>query len=223
MMMIGDRIEIQRKKKAMTQEELASILNVSRQTITKWESSQVIPNLEYIIKMADIFGITIDSLVRENDCTRQVERKIMSNDDWVDFLVKAKKLTYAKKQGKVTSSRPQSHDYQYREGQYLYLDSFVGSEYFGGSECVYQSDEPIYVMNYYGQVLDHAFSGDFLKEALMLVASDYPFRGPSLYLNGAYAYHCSYDGDIRAFNGKEEIYYNNIKVYECLFHGGLVK
>ena len=223
MMMIGDRIEIQRKKKAMTQEELASILNVSRQTITKWESSQVIPNLEYIIKMADIFGITIDSLVRENDCTRQVERKIMSNDDWVDFLVKAKKLTYAKKQGKVTSSRPQSHDYQYREGQYLYLDSFVGSEYFGGSECVYQSDEPIYVMNYYGQVLDHAFSGDFLKEALMLVASDYPFRGPSLYLNGAYAYHGSYDGDIRAFNGKEEIYYNNIKVYECLFHGGLVK
>lgn len=113
-------------------------------------------------------------------------------------MFKAKKETYAKKQRKVVSSRPNSHDYQYRDGDYLYIDTFLGSEYFGGEECVYQNDIPIYVMNYYGRVIDEAF-------------------------NGEYAYHCSYDGDVNMFNGKEEIYYNNTKVYECVFHGGLVK
>ena len=57
----------------------------------------------------------------------------------------------------------------------------------------------------------------------LLVDRISPFRGPALYTNGNYTYHCSYDGDYEFFNGKEEIYYNNIKVYECLFHGGSVK
>lgn len=126
-------------------------------------------------------------------------------------MLKAKKETYAKKQGKVASSRPNSHDYQYREGDYLYIDTFLGSEYFGGEECVYQNDIPIYVMNYYGRVIDEAFNGDFLKELLMLVDHESLFRGSSLYINGKYAYHYSYDGDVNMFNGKEESYYNNTK------------
>lgn len=221
--MMQNKIEIYRKRKGLTQEQLAAKLGVSRQTITKWESGLVIPNLDYIIKMADIFGITIDNLVRDNDCFKQSETKDISEMDWIDFMLKAKKETYAKKQGKVVSSRPNSHDYQYRDGDYLYIDTFLGSEYFGGEECVYQNDIPIYVMNYYGRVIDEAFNGDFLKESLMLVDHESLFRGPSLHINGEYTYHCSYDGDVNMFNGKEEIYYNNTKVYECVFHGGLVK
>lgn len=67
--------------------------------------------------------------------------------------------------------------------------------FFGGEECVYKDNIPLYVMNYYGKVLDEAFSGDFLKEALLLVDRISPFRGPALYTNGNYTYHCSYDGD----------------------------
>lgn len=221
--MIGDKIGLYRKRKGITQEALAVQLDVSRQTITKWESSLVIPTLDYIIKMADIFGVTIDNLVRENDCLKQSIMQIKTDLDWIDFMLKAKKETYAKKQGKVASSRPNSHDYQYREDDYLYIDTFLGSEYFGGEECVYKNDVPIYVMNYYGRVIDEAFNGEFLKESLMLVDHESLFRGPSLHINGEYAYHCSYDGDVNMFNGKEEIYYNNTKVYECTFHGGLVK
>ena len=66
-----------------------------------------------------------------------------------------------KKEGKTVSSRPNSHDYQYQENEYLYIDTFVGSEFFGGEECVYKDNIPLYVMNYYGKVLDEVFSGDF--------------------------------------------------------------
>lgn len=221
--MIGDKIILYRKKRGLTQEGLADYLQVSRQTITKWESSTVLPSLDYLVKLSNIFGVTIDNLVKDNDCSNQHNCQESCGDDWLDFMIRAKQATYAKKQGKVASSRPSSHDYQYQEGDYLYLDSFVGSEFFGGEECVYKNNVPLYVMNYYGKVVDEAFNGDFLKEALMLVSRDYPFRGPALHNNGAYTYHCSYEGDYAYFNGKEEIYYNNIKVYECLFHGGVVK
>ena len=192
--MIGDKIILYRKRKGLTQEELADLLEVSRQTVTKWESGSVLPNLDYIMGLSVIFGITIDNLVKDNDCAKQEIESKISNYNWIDFMLKAKKATYAKKEGKTVSSRPNSHDYQYQENEYLY-----------------------------GKVLDEAFSGDFLKEALLLVDRISPFRGPALYTNGNYTYHCSYDGDYEFFNGKEEIYYNNIKVYECLFHGGSVK
>lgn len=221
--MIAEKLELYRKHKALTQEQLADLLDVSRQTITKWESGKVIPTIDYLIKLSDIFKITIDDLVKDNDCTKNSTLIKDNNDNWIEFLLKAKKETYAKKQGKVASSRPSSHDYQYQEGDYLYIDSFVGSEYFGGEECVYNQGVPLYVMNYYGKVLNNAFNGDFLKEALSLVDHNYLFRGPALYINGKYTYHCSYEGDFNLFSGKEEIYYDSMKVYVCLFHGGLVK
>ena len=49
-MNFGDKIQLQRKKKGMTQEELGEELNVSRQTITKWESNQSFPEIKKIIK-----------------------------------------------------------------------------------------------------------------------------------------------------------------------------
>ena len=192
--MIGDKIILYRKRKGLTQEELADLLEVSRQTVTKWESGSVLPNLDYIMGLSVIFGITIDNLVKDNDCAKQEIESKISNYNWIDFMLKAKKATYAKKEGKTVSSRPNSHDYQYQENEYLYIDTFVGSG-FGGEECVYKDNIPLYVMNYYGKVLDEAFSGDFLKEALLLVDRISPFRGPALYTNGNYTYHCSYDGD----------------------------
>ena len=221
--MIGDNIKFYRKKNQLTQDDIAEACNVTRQAVSKWENGSVLPNLDYIMGLSVIFGITIDHLVKDNDCAKQEIESKISNYNWIDFMLKAKKATYAKKEGKTVSSRPNSHDYQYQENEYLYIDTFVGSEFFGGEECVYKDNIPLYVMNYYGKVLDEAFSGDFLKEALLLVDRISPFRGPALYTNGNYTYHCSYDGDYEFFNGKEEIYYNNIKVYECLFHGGSVK
>lgn len=78
-------------------------------------------------------------------------------------------------------------------------------------------------MNYIGRVLDERFSGKFLKEALSLVNKDNPYRGPIIHQNGQYKYHCMINGEFKWFQGHEEIYFDNIKVYECYFHGGLIK
>ncbi|MDQ9894790.1 helix-turn-helix transcriptional regulator, partial [Acinetobacter baumannii] len=66
--MFKEKMVYYRKKNMMTQEDLAERLCVSRQTITKWESGDILPSLEYLINLSDIFHVTIDSLVKEDDC-----------------------------------------------------------------------------------------------------------------------------------------------------------
>ncbi len=64
---IGKRIAESRKSKNMTQEELAKIIGVSAQTISKWENEITMPDILLLPVIADIFGITVDSLYgREN-------------------------------------------------------------------------------------------------------------------------------------------------------------
>lgn len=52
-----------RKKKGLSQEELANRLNVSRQTISKWEVGDSTPDMEKLIAMSDLFGVSLDELV----------------------------------------------------------------------------------------------------------------------------------------------------------------
>ena len=61
--MLNEKIIYYRKKNMLTQEELAYQLNVSRQTITKWEAGIIYPNVEYLIKLSNLFDVSIDSLV----------------------------------------------------------------------------------------------------------------------------------------------------------------
>ena len=78
-------------------------------------------------------------------------------------------------------------------------------------------------MNYVGRVTGSPFSGDFLKEALLHVPEDAPYRGPAQYENGDYTYSCSVEGEFDWFQGKESITYQDKLVYECFFHGGMIK
>lgn len=141
----------------------------------------------------------------------------------IDFLCKAKRETYAGNGGKVASSRPNSHDLVYIEGNLTYIDTYLGNEKFAGEEALWKDNVPFWSMNYMGRVKEEGFSGDFLKEALLLVPEEYPFRGPQLYENGEFRYCCHINGDMEWFNGQEEIFRNEVKVYECIFHGGYVR
>lgn len=64
-MILADKIIEQRKKNGWSQEELAEMLDVSRQSVSKWEGAQSIPDLDRILKMADIFGVTTDYLLKD--------------------------------------------------------------------------------------------------------------------------------------------------------------
>ena len=65
-MILADKIIRQRKRNGWSQEELAEKLNVSRQAVSKWEGAQTVPDLEKILKLAELFGVTTDYLLKDD-------------------------------------------------------------------------------------------------------------------------------------------------------------
>ena len=64
-MILADKIINERKKNGWSQEELAEMLSVSRQSVSKWEGAQAVPDLNRIIQMAELFGVTTDYLLKD--------------------------------------------------------------------------------------------------------------------------------------------------------------
>ena len=64
-MILADKIIELRKKNGWSQEELAEKLNVSRQSISKWEGAQSVPDMNRIIAMSQIFGVSTDVLLKD--------------------------------------------------------------------------------------------------------------------------------------------------------------
>lgn len=66
-MELSEKILTLRKSKDLTQEQLAERLGISRQSISKWESGQAIPELEKIVKLSGIFDVTTDYLLKTSE------------------------------------------------------------------------------------------------------------------------------------------------------------
>jgi len=81
-MIFGEKLKTERKKKEWSQEELAAKLFVSRQSVSKWENGQNYPSIEVIINISDLFGVTIDELLRSDE---ELTKKVISD---------SKKLAY---------------------------------------------------------------------------------------------------------------------------------
>lgn len=60
-------IKEKRQEKGLSQVQLALSLNVKQSTVAMWESGKSLPRIELLIKLADIFGCTIDELVRGDE------------------------------------------------------------------------------------------------------------------------------------------------------------
>lgn len=224
-MIFPEKLQVLRKSKGLTQEELAEKVSVSRQAIAKWENGQSYPDISNLIGISEFFKVTIDHLVKDNEpcMTSIIAQAHCDSEEVIDFLIRAKRETYAAKGVECDSSRPNSHDLRYEEGIFLYLDTYLGGECFSGEEAVWKNKNPIYAMNYSGRVTSNDFSSDFLKAALFAVPKEKPFRGPAFYQENDYVYNCKVCGDFQWFQGYEEIYYKELQVYECYFHGGIVK
>ena len=63
-MILADKITELRKKRGWSQEELAEKVDVTRQSVSKWESAQSTPDLDKILKLAEIFEVTTDELLK---------------------------------------------------------------------------------------------------------------------------------------------------------------
>lgn len=63
-MTLGQRLTELRKKKGLSQDALAEALGVSRQSVSKWETDVSVPDLDKLVKLSDLFEISLDELVR---------------------------------------------------------------------------------------------------------------------------------------------------------------
>lgn len=64
-MIFADKLIEERKRNGWSQEELADKLEVSRQSVSKWESAQSIPDINRILQLADLFGVSTDYLLKD--------------------------------------------------------------------------------------------------------------------------------------------------------------
>lgn len=225
-MELKDKLQLLRKQNGYSQEQLSDKLGIARQTLSKWETGQTVPELGNLISLSNLYGITIDRIVKEDDeCNISLSKNVsMDINKIIEFLLLAKRNTYAAENNNVDSCRTNSHDYCYQDKNgFTYLDSYFGGECFVGEEVVWLYENPVWSMNYAGRVIGGNFSGDFLKEVLIQVPTELPFRGPRIYIKGDYHYHCKVDGEFVWFQGYEEIFYIDKKIYECCFHGGVIR
>ena len=65
MMILADKIIENRKKNGWSQEDLAEKLGVSRQSVSKWESAQAIPDMKKILQLSEVFGVSTDYLIKD--------------------------------------------------------------------------------------------------------------------------------------------------------------
>ena len=64
-MIFADKLIQLRKKAGWSQEELAEQMNVTRQSVSKWEGAQSVPDLEKIIHLSNLFGVSTDYLLKD--------------------------------------------------------------------------------------------------------------------------------------------------------------
>ena len=82
-MILADKIIRLRKKNGWSQEDLADKMNVSRQAVSKWESAGAIPDLEKILQLSFLFGVTTDYLLKD-----EIEDEEFTNDASSEVTVK---------------------------------------------------------------------------------------------------------------------------------------
>lgn len=80
-MKLEEKLMKLRKENAWSQEEFADKLNVTRQTISKWELGQTTPDIDNLTKIASIFGISVNDLLDENANPIEEKSKVNNNNN----------------------------------------------------------------------------------------------------------------------------------------------
>jgi hypothetical protein len=152
----------------------------------------------------------------------------VSLEQLTNFIVRAKAATYVGDGANIAPCRPDSHDLQFKAGDFAYLDSYFGGADFLGQEVVYYQNQPVWAMNYYGRILEPNSirpdeAGRIIKQSLSALYKEGRFLGGFEHTVGPDTYFDTSQGDAACFTGQEWITRNGAKVYELVYHGGLVK
>ena len=73
-MSLASQLKIHRIESGLSQNDVASKLNLSRQSISKWENGHSVPDIEHLLILSDLYQVSIDDLLRENEAlSNQIE------------------------------------------------------------------------------------------------------------------------------------------------------
>ena len=86
-MNLGNSLFHARKKRGLSQEEVAQKIGVSRQTISKWETNETIPDIYQSKKMAKIYNVSLDELIEFDVDLQEIEEMIEKSDDKINEKV----------------------------------------------------------------------------------------------------------------------------------------
>lgn len=140
----------------------------------------------------------------------------------LDFLWRAKRFAYARPDIYMAPSLPSAKDFQYAEGDWLYLHSRIGERESSLRELIWRQSQPLWVLHGYARILSSAFPQNFLQEALLKIELNNPLRGPLLFEKDGFRYVSNIAGDWQNFVGMEEVYKGKTLCYQCSLHGGLL-
>lgn len=151
-----------------------------------------------------------------------------SSDELNAFIVRAKANTYVGDGTRSLSYRPGSHDIQFHDGQWAYIDSYFGGTDFIGQEVIYFIQQPVWAMNYYGRIIEPSLinggeAGQIIKRSLSELYKQGRFLGGFEYTVDGSTYTDTNEGSVASFTGKEWITRQHKHVYDLVYHGGLVK
>jgi len=144
------------------------------------------------------------------------------------FIVRAKAATYVGDGEHVTPCRSGSHDLNFSEGEWNYLDSYFGGSDFIGEEVVHFAGKPVWAMNYYGRILRDdlltaARAGQMIKASLSRMYKEGRFLGGFEYAENDLTYIDTSEGNTDSFHGRELIRRVQEIAYELRYHGGLIR
>ena len=145
-------------------------------------------------------------------------------DDLIDFLVVARRETYAIPHGTEVGDGTQQMIFD--SGPWRYRDRYAGMNPYGGHEIVWKDGSVVWMKNYMAEVLSDLRPLEeiytFQREVLAQPDPEHLMRGPARYENGAWSYGNTVTGDHARFSGEETIAFEGTPVYRMIFHGGLV-
>ena len=86
-MNLGNSLFQARKKRGLSQEDVAEKLGVSRQTISKWETDETVPDIYQAKKMALLYGITLDELLSFDVGLSEIQEAIAKTDEQAEKTI----------------------------------------------------------------------------------------------------------------------------------------
>ena len=142
------------------------------------------------------------------------------------FLIDSNKAGYAGGEEKKWIKEPDgSTTIPFEKGDFRSHDNFFGGEPYGGRVIVFQKDKAVWTMVYYGWVAEGVGADPVyavLRNALMRMPEDAPFRGPKEFKDGELTYVNKWDGDVERYSGEEQITQGEKLNYKANYIGGLV-